>query len=83
MDEIDEKRPRARRSSIIPPTIQEESSSNSTIAALVSSTPIVEPDTPVTLNTPNSRPRRRSSFSVIQSLITSNGLLPTNDARKR
>lgn len=84
MEETDEKRLRFRRSSIIPPpTIAEEPSSDSTIAALVSSTPIVEPTIPIPPNNIIPRPRRRSSLSVIQALIGYNGLLPTPDARKR
>ena len=84
MEETDEKRLRVRRSSIIPPpTIAEEPSENSTIAALISSTPIVEPTNPISSNNPVLRPRRRSSHSVIQAVIGANGLLATHDVRRR
>lgn len=85
-DETEEKRSRGRRNSIVyPPTISEQPSRNSTISNLVNSTPLLDPNgiagTPNNSTTP--RPRRRSSFSIIQALIGSNALLSTNEARKR
>jgi hypothetical protein len=71
---------------LLPPTIEEESNSTSTITALINSNPLVDPDiaaaaAPTNITTP--RTRRRSSISILQSIVNSNHLLPTNDARKR
>lgn len=84
-DEIEENRSFSRRNSIIPPpTILEESNNSTTISTLVNSTPLVDPNvTPLTPNIAPPRQRRRSSFSIVQTLIGSNALLSTTDVRKR
>ncbi len=85
-DDTEENTPVNRRLSsapLPPPTIQEESNSTSTIASLINSNPLVDPEiaAPTNINTPLSR--RRSSVSILQALVTSSHLLATNDARKR
>jgi hypothetical protein len=84
-DDREENTSRTWQSSIgIPPTISEDPSSNSTISALVTNTPLLDQSAATVLpngNTP--RPRRRSSVSILQALVNSSHSLPTPDARRR
>jgi len=84
----DENHMRPHRLSIIPQeTILEEPSSSLGIANLVHATPIIEPPTNPIPDTPTdsitSRPRRRSSLSILHTLFTTGHLVPTEAARKR
>lgn len=68
------------------PTIPEEPSDVSAIAKLVVSTPLVDPEKasiPVPPPDASHRSRRRSSFSVLQSLLNINHSIPNKDIRKR
>lgn len=73
-----------RRPSSVPPlpSVAEEQSAP-TIAALINAIPVLEPTTPSATDTPSTRSRRRSSVSILQTLVASSMLLPTHDARKR
>jgi hypothetical protein len=85
-DDIEETKPRSRRSSSVPPPpILEEQNSTSTISELYHSNPLIDPDaaTVASRNSNTPRTRRRSSISILQALVSSSHLLPTNDARKR
>ncbi len=85
-DDSERIKPRGRRASTIPPpTIPEESISNSTITALINSNPLVEPNDAVaaSINNGTPRTRRRSSVSILQALVGANQLLHTKDARGR
>jgi hypothetical protein len=46
---------------------------------------LIDPDaaTVASRNSNTPRTRRRSSISILQALVSSSHLLPTNDARKR
>ena len=68
------------------PTIPEEPSGLGAIANLVTSTPLIDPErTSIQVQTPDipHRPRRRSSLSVLQSLLSINHSIPNKDIRKR
>ncbi|CAF0946703.1 unnamed protein product [Rotaria sp. Silwood1] len=82
-DGTEEHNTRDRKPSFSLTTVPEESEINSTIGALVITTPLVEPKAAVDpTNSSQYRPRRRSSISILQTLAQSH-LLSTNDARKR
>jgi hypothetical protein len=89
-DDPDEKTPRLRRSSSVPPPLsipEEESTEGDTITALVTSNPLANlnaaaPPSTATNSLP-SRIRRRSSVSILQALVNASHLLPTHDARQR
>ena len=84
-DNHDQTTPRGHRSSSgFPPTIPEEPSSNSTISALVTSTPLIDPTAVNNVSNGSiGRPRRRSSVSIIQALVHANHSIPTKDVRNR
>jgi hypothetical protein len=86
MTEEDEQAAVARSSSPERSTTSEESDAKHSIALLINSTPLLGLGTdltPLKASESTPRSRRRSSISILQSLVTSTNSLATNDARKR
>jgi len=78
--------PRGRPNSIDEPiTVTSiESTANETVAALVNVTPLCDPNTiDNSQDDTTELSRRRSSVSIIQSLVYTSHILTTNEARKR
>ncbi|UJR23090.1 hypothetical protein I4U23_026113 [Adineta vaga] len=88
-DDAEEYRSTERRPSSVPlpsSTIEEEP--NSTISAFINAIPLIDASTTTAsatsaTDTPPTSTRRRSSLSILHTLVTSSLLLPTRDARKR
>ncbi|CAF1547394.1 unnamed protein product [Adineta ricciae] len=83
-DDSEESPSTQRRPSSVPPlsSVTEEESTP-TIAALLNTIPVLELATASATDTSSTRSRRRSSVSILHTLVTSSILLPTHDARKR
>ena len=83
-DDSEESPSTQRRPSSVPPLASvAEEVSPPTIAALLNTIPVVEPASASATDTSSTRSRRRSSVSILHTLVTSSMLLPTHDARKR